>query len=105
MKTAWPLKDVKGVALAQDPARETCFRVVHTDADMEDWPGTSLQSRRERLHRHMNNELGALEIAAQALVDFPDAPWDIRLMLARQASDESRHAAVLFRRLSELGGH
>ena len=105
MSTAWPRKDVQGVALAADPAREPCFKVVHTDAGMEDWPDTSIQSRRERLHRHMNNELGALEIAAQCLVDFNTSPWDIRMSLARQASDESRHAAILYRRLLELGGH
>jgi uncharacterized ferritin-like protein (DUF455 family) len=105
MSTSWPLKSVRGVALGTDPARETCFRVVHTDAEMEDWPDLSLQSRRERLHRHMNNELGALEIAAQCLVDFPAESWSIRLLLARQASDEARHAAVLYRRLRELGGY
>lgn len=105
MSGAWPRKQVKGVALAADPAREGCFKVVHTDVEMEDWADVSVQSRRERLHRHMNNELGALEIAAQCLVDFPDAHWDLKMQLARQASDEARHAAVLYRRLRELGGH
>jgi uncharacterized ferritin-like protein (DUF455 family) len=104
MKTAWPRKTVRAVELASDPARETCFQVVNTDAEMQDWPDTSLQSRQERLHRHMNNEVGALEIAAQCLVDFPDTPWDLKMQLARQASDESRHAALLYRRLRELGG-
>lgn len=105
MSPAWPRKDVQGVALAADPAREACFKVVHTDADMEDWPDISIQSRQERLHRHMNNELGALEIAAQCLVDFPETPWDLKMNLARQASDEARHSAMLYRRLRELGGH
>jgi hypothetical protein len=100
-----PRKDVRGVALAQDPAREPCFTVVDTDDEMQDWPDMSDVSRRERLHRHMNNEAGALEIAAQCLVDFPDAPWDLRMRLARQAADESRHAMVLYRRLQQLGGH
>jgi uncharacterized ferritin-like protein (DUF455 family) len=71
---------------------------------MQEWPGMSDISRRERLHRHMNNECGALEIAAQALVDFADAPWDLKLRLARQAADEARHTALLYRRLRELGG-
>jgi bacterioferritin (cytochrome b1) len=48
--------------------------------------------------------MGALEIAAQCLADFPDAPWDLRMQLARQASDESRHVAGLYRRLQQLGG-
>jgi bacterioferritin (cytochrome b1) len=102
--STWPAKDVRGVTLAADPARESCFRVVNTDDEMEEWPDTSIQSRQERLHRHMNIELGALEIAAQMLVDFPETPWDLRMALARQASDEARHAAMLFRRLAELGG-
>jgi uncharacterized ferritin-like protein (DUF455 family) len=101
--TPWPKKQVQGVELAADPAREACFKVVNTDAEMEEWPDISLQSRRERLHRHMNNELGALEIAAQCLVDFPDCPWDLRFALARQASDEARHSAMLKRRMEELG--
>lgn len=105
MSAPWPQKDVHGVTLAADPAREPCFKVVNTDAEMEDWPDISTQSRQERLHRHMNNELGALEIAAQCLIDFTDAHWDLKMSLARQASDESRHAAMLYRRLRELGGH
>lgn len=97
-------KDVRGVTLAADPAREPCFAVVNTDDEMQDWPDMSPVSQRERLHRHMNNETGALEIAAQCLADFPDAPWDLRMRLARQAADEARHASILYRRLLELGG-
>lgn len=98
-------KVVRGVTLKQDPAREDCFTVVHTDAEMAEWPDMSDVSRRERLHRHMNNETGALEIAAICLADFPDAPWDLRMRLARQAADEARHTVLLKRRLEELGGH
>lgn len=97
-------KVVGGVTLHTDPAREACFRVVHTDAEMQEWPDMSEVSRRERLHRHMNNETGAMEIAARCLADFPDAPWDLRMSLARQTADEARHAALLLRRLRELGG-
>jgi uncharacterized ferritin-like protein (DUF455 family) len=98
-------KVVRGVELLADPAREACFTCVNLDSEMAEWPDMSDLSRRERLHRHMNNECGALEIAAQALADFPDAPWELRLRLARQAADEARHAAALLRRVQELGGH
>ena len=98
------IKVVRGVALRRDPAREECFAIVNSDAEMQEWPDMSDQSRRERLHRHMNNETGALEIAAQCLADFPEAPWDLRMQIARQASDEARHAWVLYRRLREMGG-
>ena len=97
-------KVVDGIPLCADPAREPCFHVVNSDAEMMDWPGMSDESRKERLHRHMNNECVALEIASQALVDFADAPWDLRMCIARQATDESRHVAILLRRLQELGG-
>ena len=97
-------KQVGGVVLRSDPAREPCFTVVHTDAEMQEWPDMSEISRRERLHRHMNIEVGAMEIAARCLVDFPQAEWDVRMSLARQVADESRHSMLLLRRLRELGG-
>ena len=102
--TVTETKTVRGVTLRQDPAREPCFTVVHTDAEMAEWPDMSEPSRRERLHRQMNNELGVLEIAAQSLADFPETAWDLKLSLARQCFDESRHALSLLRRLQELGG-
>jgi hypothetical protein len=97
-------KQVKGMTLRRDPLREECFQVVNSDAEMHEWPDMSEISKRERLHRHMNNETGAIEIAAECLVDFPDAPWDLRMQLARQCWDESRHVASLYRRLLEIGG-
>ncbi|MDZ4673570.1 MAG: DUF455 family protein, partial [Gemmatimonadota bacterium] len=98
-------KTVKGVVLVADPARESCFTVVQSDDELQDWPDMSEISRREKLHRHMNNETGAIEIAARCLVDFPDASWDLRMSLARQVADESRHASLLLRRLKELKGN
>ena len=97
-------KDVRGISLRGDPEREPCFTVVHTDAELQDWPDMSEMSRRQRLHRHMNNEVVSMEIAAQCIVDFPDAPWDLRLSLARQVADESRHTEMLLRRLVALNG-
>jgi len=97
-------KVVRGVRLRKDPAREPCFNVVDTDAEMVSWPDMSPRSCRERLHRHMNNEMTSLDIAAQCLADYPEAPWELRMQLARQAWDESRHVAALYRRLRELGG-
>src|SRR5262249_56589457 len=38
------------------------------------------------------------------VVELPDAPWELRMELARQAWDETRHVLVLWRRLRELGG-
>src|SRR5262249_51890626 len=61
-------------------------------------------SRLQCLQRHIHNENQTLEIVAQGLSDFPDAPWDLRMQMARQCWDESRHSAILYRRLRELGG-
>lgn len=98
------IKVVGGIELRADPAREAIFKVVSTDDEMVDWPDMSEISRQERIHRHMNNECGAMEIAAQALCDFPDAPWDLRMKVARQAADEARHVLLLLARLRALGG-
>ena len=99
-------KVVLGFTLCADPAREPCFKVAQTDEEMTQWEGANSEVvRREKLHRHMNNETGAMEIAAQCPADFPDAPWELRMQLARQTSDESRHVSSLYRRLKQLGGH
>jgi len=97
-------KIVRDVRLHCDPAREPCFRVVHLHKDLHDYDDMSEVSRRQRIHRHMHNEMQTLEIVAQGLADFPDAPWELRMQLARQCWDESRHSAILYRRLREMGG-
>lgn len=97
-------KNVRGVTLRRDPAREECFRVVHVHKDMQDYGDMSETSKRQRLHQHMHNEMQSLEIAAQCLVDFPDTPWELRMELARQCWDETRHTILLYSRLRELGG-
>jgi uncharacterized ferritin-like protein (DUF455 family) len=97
-------KTVRGVTLHRDPAREACFTVVQLHKDLHDYDDMSDISRRQRLHRHMHNEMQTMEIVAQALADFPDAPWELRMQLARQCWDEARHSAILYRRLREMGG-
>ena len=97
-------KIVRGVTLRADPARESCFTVVHSSAEMADYADMSSVARRQRLHKHMHNEMQSLEMAAQSLVDFPDAPWELRMSVARQCWDETRHTRLLYRRLIELGG-
>jgi len=98
-------KVVRGVTLRSDPAREPCFKVVHDAAELADYSDMSEASRRQRLHKHMHNEMQSLEMAAQSLADFPDAPWELRMCLARQCWDEHRHTRLLYRRLLEIGGY
>jgi uncharacterized ferritin-like protein (DUF455 family) len=99
------IKTIRGVRLRRDPAREPCFKVVQLHQDLHDYDSMSQDSQRQRLHRHMHNEMQTLEIAAQGLADFHDAPWELRMQLARQCWDESRHTRILYRRLRELGGY
>jgi len=97
-------KTIRGVTLHRDPAREECFTVVELHKDLHDYDDMSDISQRQRLHRHMHNEMQTLEIVAQSLADFPDAPWELRMQIARQCWDETRHSAILYRRLREMGG-
>jgi hypothetical protein len=96
---------VRGATLRRDPARESCFNVVYLHRDLHLSTDLSDESRRERDHRGVNNEIQSLEIAAQSLADFPEAPWELRLELARQCWDETRHAAMEYRDLLERGGY
>jgi uncharacterized ferritin-like protein (DUF455 family) len=96
---------IDGVTLREPPARDECFKVVTTDAEMHEFGDMSEMARRELLHRHMTNEMTSVDMAAACVAEFPDAPWGLRMELARQAWDESRHVRALYRRLKELGGH
>jgi|SRR5262245_4550323 len=97
-------KMVRGVEVRRDPAREACFEVVDLHQEVPDSGGQTEEARRQRLHREYNQEVQTIEIAALCLVDFPNAPWELRMELARQCWDEARHAALCFRRLQKLGG-
>jgi uncharacterized ferritin-like protein (DUF455 family) len=97
-------KVVRGIAVRRDPAREPCFTVVHLHQDVPDSGALTEEARRQRLHREYNQEIQTIEIAALCLTDFPDAPWDLRLELARQCWDEVRHSALIYQRLLAYGG-
>jgi uncharacterized ferritin-like protein (DUF455 family) len=98
-------KRVRGLEVRDDPARERCFEIVHLHEDVPDIGGMGIEHRRQRLHREYNQEVQAIEVAAICIADFPDAPWELRLELARQCWDEARHAALILRRLEASGGH
>lgn len=98
------IKLVRGAKMRRDPAREACFDVVQLHKDLHDYEDMSDVSRRQRLHRHMHNEMQTLEIAAQNIADFPETPWELRMSLARQCWDEVRHTKVLYERLRSIGG-
>jgi uncharacterized ferritin-like protein (DUF455 family) len=96
--------DLGGLRLRTEPARDPRFKVVRLETELHEYEGTGEMARREFVHRHLSNELTSLDIAAQCVADFPDAPWELRMELARQCWDETRHVLALQRRLVEMGG-
>ena len=57
-----------------------------------------------RMHGIFVGELQALEGAARSLWDFPDAPWEFKMNMARQCWDEGRHVQIFEKLLIHLGG-
>ena len=57
-----------------------------------------------RMHGIFVGELQALEGAARSLWDFPNAPWEFKMNMARQCWDEARHVQIFEKLLAHLGG-
>ncbi len=57
-----------------------------------------------RIHGIFVGELQALEGSARTLWDFPDAPYEFKLCMARQAWDEARHVQIYEKLLEHVGG-
>ncbi len=89
---------------AEGPKRDARFDVREKWAEMDNLPANHPDMSLEFLTRQMNEELNSMEIAASNLVDFPQAPWALRMSMARQAADEARHAIAFRRLLEERGG-
>src|SRR6266446_9194514 len=58
-----------------------------------------------RLHGIAAGEMQAMEAAGRTLFDFPDAPWEFQLDMARQVWDESRHAEIFAKLLEYVGSY
>jgi uncharacterized ferritin-like protein (DUF455 family) len=57
-----------------------------------------------RMHGIFAGELQALEGAGRSLWDFPDAPWEFKMNMARQCWDEARHVQTFEKLLGHVGG-
>ena len=66
---------------------------------------TSREAIKERVHGILVGELQAMEGAGRTVYDFPDAPWEFAMDMARQVWDESRHVEIYIRLLEHLGGY
>ena len=58
-----------------------------------------------RMHGIFVGELQALEGAGRSLWDFPDAPWEFKMNMARQCWDEARHVQIFEKLLEHTGGY
>src|SRR5258708_22196796 len=52
----------------------------------------------------VEGEIEATENCGRTLFDFPDAPWELRFLIAQQLWDEARHAELSLQRFLEMGG-
>ncbi|MEM7408769.1 MAG: ferritin-like domain-containing protein [Myxococcota bacterium] len=59
---------------------------------------------RQRMHGIFVGEVQALEGAGRSLWDFPDAPWEFKMNMARQCWDEARHVQIYEKLLDHVGG-
>ncbi len=69
-------------------------------------PGDAATATRLKLRMHgiYVGELQALEGAGRSLWDFPDAPWEFKMNMARQCWDETRHVQIYEKLLEHVGG-
>ena len=89
---------------AANPARDTRFTVKNHWIDCVNFPLEHPSRPIEFFHRQMNEEIDSLESSARTLADFPKVDWEIRMWLARQCSDEARHAAMYRKIFEKRGG-
>ena len=88
----------------QPASRDERFVVKERWAELRNLDPRDPEHQIEFLHRQMNEEVNSIEISARNLTDFPDAPWELRMAIARQCWDESRHCLAFRRLLEERGG-
>jgi len=102
MTTATPPYDP--AFFAPGPKRDPRFRVVDRWIECDNFPEGDPRREVEFLHRQMNEEVNGMENAARALADFPGAPWELRMSIARQCCDEARHVQMFRREFERRGG-
>ena len=93
-----------GIEDGRAPARDSRFTVVAAWEELRQLPVGDPLRRVEFFHRQMNEEVDSLECSARCITDFPATQWDLRMSLARQCSDEARHARMFRRILEGRGG-
>jgi uncharacterized ferritin-like protein (DUF455 family) len=80
---------------AENPARDSRFDVKDRWIECPNLPAGD----------PMNEELNSIEASARCITDFPEADWELRMQLARQCEDESRHARMYLDIVLTKGGY
>src|SRR5712691_128552 len=79
---------------------------LKVEQGMPPFPGLATREQmRDRVHGILVGEMQAMEGAGRTVFDFPDAPWEFTLDMARQVWDESRHVEIYLGLLDHLGGY
>jgi uncharacterized ferritin-like protein (DUF455 family) len=65
--------------------------------------GRSPLQLKTQLHAIFVGELQAMEAAGRTVWDFPDAPWEFKMNMARQSWDEARHIQIFEKLMDHVG--
>ncbi len=92
--------------LKDQPARDSRFRIEAYErhegrAATDIWDKDTLV---KYMFMTVEGEIEATENCGRTLADFPDAPWELRFLIAQQLWDESRHTELSLQRFFEMGG-
>jgi uncharacterized ferritin-like protein (DUF455 family) len=95
------------LARPEDHVLVPAMRVRRARTDQGLAPGNAMPFEddflKSRLHGICAGEFQAMEAAGRTLYDFPEAPWEFSLDMARQVWDESRHAEIYMKLLDYAG--
>ena len=80
------------------------FPLITTNEPIDPNAGAADHRLKMRLHGIFVGELQALEGAGRSLWDFPEAPWEFKMNMARQCWDEARHVQIYEKLLEHAGG-
>jgi len=78
------------------------FLIASGGRQSKDGGRTPMQLKTQ-LHGIFVGELQAMEAAGRTVYDFPDAPWDFKMNMARQTWDEARHCQIFEKLLDHCG--
>ena len=81
------------------------FGLVTLNEPLKPGDGAATTRLLLRMHGIFVGELQALEGAGRSLWDFPDAPWEFKMNMARQCWDEARHVQIYEKLLVHCGGY